>query len=64
MAITVVGKNPAMVKRCTCRNCASDLEYTVADTRCDYSTDYTGGRENYRYLICPACSARVIVPMH
>lgn len=64
MAITVVGKDQTKVKRCTCKNCASILEYTMADTKTDYSTDYSGGRDHYRYLTCPSCSGRVHVSLY
>ena len=32
MAIKVVGKDDSQVHKVTCRNCASILEYTDADT--------------------------------
>jgi RNase P subunit RPR2 len=64
MAIKIIGTDTTVMKRCTCRKCATMLEYTMADTDTDYSTDYTGGREDYRFLICPNCSNKVIVPMY
>lgn len=64
MAVTIIGKDPQLTKRCSCRNCSAMLEYTKADTTVDYSTDYLGDKDYYRYLTCPSCSVKVFVPMY
>ena len=60
MGINIVGKDPSVVKRVTCRNCGSILEYTPVDEKKDYSSDYTGGRDTYSYISCPCCGKQVI----
>lgn len=64
MAINVVGRNPAHVKRCSCKNCASELEYTINDTRTEVHTDYGGGRDQVRYIQCPVCNSKVFVSLY
>ena len=61
MTVQIVGKDLAEVKRITCGNCASVLEYVQSDRRQDYSTDYTGGRDFYNYIQCPCCVKQVRV---
>ena len=64
MVAKVVGKAPEHVKRVTCRNCASIIEYTLADTEVRTTPDYTGDCESYRSLICPACQSRISVSLY
>lgn len=56
--ITVVGKDLSVVKRITCRNCGSILEY--------YTKDVTEGTSKsgcswikYKFIICPVCAQEV-----
>jgi ribosomal protein S27E len=44
-----------------CRNCGSTLEYTPSDVVMDYYTDYTGGKDYYYFIKCPACTCEVKV---
>lgn len=53
--------HPSVVKQVICRNCGATLEYTPNDIKEDYSTDYTGGRDYYRYIPCPPCGHQVHV---
>lgn len=53
---TVIGIDPSAVKRVTCRNCASVIEYTPSDTREVKETDYTGGSDTVTRLKCPKCN--------
>lgn len=57
--IKVIGTDSKKVQICTCGNCASVLEYTLADTSKVKSIDYTGGTDYYRYLKCPACGHKI-----
>lgn len=57
--VQVVGKDPAAVKRKTCKGCASILEYTSSEVKDFYSSDYGGGGDTYYYITCPSCNARV-----
>lgn len=52
---TIIGTDPAAVKRVTCRNCASVIEYTPSDTREVRETDYAGDSELVSKLDCPKC---------
>jgi RNase P subunit RPR2 len=52
---TIVGKDPEKVRRCTCNNCASILEYTLSETRTRVVFDYSGDSETIRELTCSGC---------
>ena len=47
--------DPSVVKRTVCRSCGCTLEYVPLEVKEDYSTDYTSGRDYYRYIDCPRC---------
>lgn len=53
--------HPSVVKQVLCRNCGATLEYAPADVKQDYSTDYTGGRDYYKYIKCPSCNNKAHV---
>lgn len=57
---TIVGKDNSVVKRVTCRNCSSVLEYTPAEEQRDYTSDYTGSKDYYSYVLCPCCGKQVV----
>ena len=59
--VTVVGKNSGHVKHCTCRNCASRLEYTQSEVQSYVHRDYGGGSDTVKYIICPRCGKKVEV---
>jgi RNase P subunit RPR2 len=59
--VNVVGKDTTVVKRVTCRNCASMLEYTPSETFTETHYDYGGGSDNYTKIICPSCGKKIIV---
>jgi len=61
MAIIIIGEDNAKKKRVTCLNCASILEYTLADTYTEVIKDYGGGSDTYRRIKCPACGDIVTV---
>lgn len=61
---TIVGKEPREVRRCTCRNCASIIEYTQSETTTRWVSDYGGDREQIRELICPGCHNRIQVSFY
>ena len=58
---TVIGVDSSVAKRCTCKNCASIIEYLPIDVAKTYSTDYTGGRDYYSYIKCPKCANSIMV---
>lgn len=53
--VKVVGVDPQHVKRTTCRNCASVLEYTQCEVKNFTSYDYGGGSDIVYYVNCPNC---------
>jgi len=58
----VVGRDENAVKRVTCRNCASIVEYTQGEVRNLWSgTDYGGGPDGADGFPCPNCGKDVIV---
>ena len=61
--VKIVNKEPhsSVVKEKVCGNCGVTLEYVPLDVKEDYSTDYTGGKDYYNYIICPNCNKRVKV---
>lgn len=52
---------PPTGKSATCRECNAVLSYLPNEVKEDYSTDYTGGRDYYKFITCPCCSSKVIV---
>lgn len=59
--VKVIGKDESAVKRTTCRNCATILEYTPSDVRELWSgQDISGGADGAKGFNCPQCSAQVI----
>jgi RNase P subunit RPR2 len=58
---TIVGKEPREMRRCTCRNCASIIEYTQNETTTRWASDYGGDREQIRELACPGCGHNIQV---
>jgi RNase P subunit RPR2 len=58
---TIVGKEPQAIRRCTCRNCASIIEYTQSETVTRWVSDYSGDREQIRELRCPGCGKEIQV---
>lgn len=59
--VKVIGKDQEMVKRATCRHCASILEYVQNDTKSYSGTDYGGGPDGCIWIVCPNCSNKVIL---
>jgi ribosomal protein S27E len=61
--VTVVKTEPhsSVVKEVICKNCGATLQYTPVDVKEDYSTDYTGGRDYFKYINCPPCGKKVTV---
>lgn len=53
--VTVVGIDPSKVKKKSCNNCASVLEYTESEIKRVDGKDYSGGADGYTYITCPKC---------
>lgn len=50
-----------VVKETVCKNCGVTLGYTPNEVKDGVETDYGGGRESYRYIVCPRCTHKVRV---
>lgn len=59
MAIEVIGKDPSQYRKVTCRKCASELRYVLADVQERKVWDYTGGTDVVHFIICPCCGNEV-----
>ena len=58
--VAIVGTDAGKIKEVVCHNCASCLQYTPSEEKKDYSTDYTGGKDYFRYIKCPSCNKKVV----
>lgn len=52
---------PPTGKPASCRECGAGLSYMPSDVRNGESTDYGGGREFYKYILCPCCGHQITV---
>ncbi len=59
--VTVVGRDESVVKRCTCKSCASILEYKLTEVKEYHGTDYSGGSDGQEWIKCPNCGSKVIL---
>ena len=59
--VQVVGKDNSVVKRVTCRNCGSILEYSAHEVKRRDGKDYTGGADGCEYIGCPNCGKEAII---
>lgn len=51
--VKIIGRDEAVVKRVTCRECAAILEYTPSETKESNGTDYSGGSAGTQWVDCP-----------
>lgn len=60
--VTVVGRDPAVVKLVTCGKCASILEYTNSEVQTrNNGKDISGGADGFDYVACPNCGHKVVL---
>lgn len=59
--VSIVGTDPTAVKRCTCHECASVLEYTKSEIQERAIRDYTGCVDTHYAIVCPRCGHDVVV---
>jgi RNase P subunit RPR2 len=50
------------VRRTTCYNCRSTLEYSFRDITSEYVRDYDMGGDTYHRIVCPECNLKNNVP--
>lgn len=59
--VRVIGQDKNSFLYVTCRNCASELEYTPHEVKKEWISDYGGGRDEYKHIQCPHCGQKVTV---
>ena len=63
MAVKVIKKAPAkkVVKHCVCEHCGCTLEYVPNDIKEYNGTDYSGGPDGYKWIVCAGCKKEVVL---
>lgn len=59
--VKVVGRDETAVKRVTCRDCASMLEYCLYEVKSRKVSDYGGGSDGMEWVDCPNCGKKAII---
>jgi len=61
--VEIVSKEPhrSVVKEVVCQGCGYTLNYVPIDVKEDYTSDYLGDKDYYKYILCPNCTTRVAV---
>jgi len=61
--VMIVKREPdsSVNKEEICSKCGVTLSYVPNDVIEDYTTDYTGGRDDYNYIKCPNCGSKLKV---
>ena len=57
--VTVV--EPKEVKQVKCRKCGSTLEYVYTEIQERNTVDIDGGRDIWKFVVCPCCDNQVTV---
>lgn len=60
--VTIVNPVPSakVLKNIICRKCGVELSYVPNDVHTRSSTDYSGGSDVVKWIVCPACNAEVV----
>ena len=61
MAIKVVGKDKKKIRKVTCNNCSSILEFTNSDIKGRTYKDISQVTETVYYIVCPDCRKQIEV---
>jgi RNase P subunit RPR2 len=56
MAIKIIKLPKKVSKRCICKHCGAELEYTPNDVTYKTVRDYGGGSDRYAEFTCPNCN--------
>lgn len=61
--VEVVSTTPhqSVVKEIICRNCGATLRYTPNDIKKRIESDYTGCKEQVRFIKCPLCGHEIYI---
>jgi RNase P subunit RPR2 len=62
MAIEVLSKrHSSVLKTIICKDCGAELRYAPCDVRAETVSDYSGGKDTYRFIKCPECNAKMYI---
>lgn len=50
-----------VAKRCDCEHCGARIEYVPNDMKEYHGTDYSGGPDGYKWVVCPNRSKKIIL---
>jgi peptide methionine sulfoxide reductase MsrB len=53
--------SPQTEREVSCRKCGSKLSYVFTDVKEQNTVDIDGGRDTWRYIVCPVCTNEVTV---
>jgi len=61
--VQVISKEPhkSVVKECICTKCGVTLSYVPIEIKEDYTSDYLGDKDYFKYIGCPNCKNKVRV---
>lgn len=59
MAVEVIGHDPDVYIKRTCKKCGSILQYVPNDIETDTHRSYDGSTDTYQYITCPTCKSKV-----
>jgi len=61
--VAIVSKEPhkSVVKEVVCPKCGATLSYVPIEVKEDYTSDYLGDKDYYKYIGCPNCTSQVRV---
>jgi hypothetical protein len=57
----VIGKDDQHVHKVTCSKCASMVEYVLNEVQERHGTDYGGGPDGCKWIVCPGCDKDIIL---
>lgn len=55
----VIGLDPKLLRQCSCRQCASIVEYALNEVKSFVHNDYGGGSDVVYYILCPGCGQQI-----
>lgn len=57
----VIGKDAALNKRCTCKECTSIVEYTPFEIKRKNYKDISQTSCTVEYITCPECGNKIVL---
>lgn len=59
--VQIIGKDSSRVKRTTCGNCTSILEYVPQEVQKRPYRDWDGSMDSENWIVCPCCGSKAHV---